>query len=130
MSPTTLHSATIGAHLHRIARAIVPLVAFAYVAGLALGDWIHWANDRLAGRGRQRWAAPARRRPVALLQPAASDIQVAPRGHRPVTVHLRSSYANTLNVAQLRKEAAKMGLPRQLYTSGRRADLLEALCAS
>lgn len=108
MNPTTLHSATIGAHLHQIARAIVPLVAFVYVAGYALGDWIHWLNDRLAGRGRERWAAVARSRPVALLQPAAA---------RPLN----------LAVPQLRRLARERGLSRKLYTYGRRGELVEAL---
>jgi hypothetical protein len=130
MSPTTFHNVTIGAHLHRIAIAIAPLVAAVYVAGLATGDFVHWLNDRLAGRGRQRWAAPARPQPVALLQPAASDISVAAREQEPITIPLPRLLANGLNVAQLRKEAAKMGLPRQLYTKGRRAELIRALCAS
>jgi hypothetical protein len=94
MNPTTLHSTTIGDHLHRIARAIVPLVAFAYVAGYALGDWIHWLNDRLAGRGRERWAAPARPRPVALsgaqqrlLQPGHGWL-IVPGHSRPASARL------------------------------------------
>jgi hypothetical protein len=123
MSPTTFHNVTIGAHLHRIARAIAPLVAAVYVAGLALGDWIHWANDRLVGRGRQRWA-------VALLQPVAADMPVAKPEQEPITIPLPRLLANGLNVAQLRKEAARMGLPRTLYTRGRRAELIQALCAS
>lgn len=121
MTTTPLHSATIGAHVHRIARALVPLVAFVYVAGYALGDWIHWANDCLVGRGRQRWAAPARPRPVALLQPGAAQ---------PLPVRSRNYRLNAFTVAELRKEAARMGLPRTLYTRGRRAELIQALCTS
>jgi hypothetical protein len=127
---TTLHSATIGARLHQIARALVPLVATVYVAGLATGDFVHWLNDRLAGRGRKRWAAPAKPGPVALLQLAATDMPVAKPEQEPITLPLPRLLANGLNVAQLRKEAARMGLSRTLYTRGRRAELIQALCAS
>jgi hypothetical protein len=140
MNPTTLHSSTIGDHLHRIARAIAPLVALAYVAGLALGDWIHWLNDRLAGRGRERWAAPARPRPVALLQPTADrplpGIPAAallhyvtqPTGPAPAVPAFEPiPVFEHLNVPQLRRLARERGLSRQLYTYGRRADLIGAL---
>jgi fermentation-respiration switch protein FrsA (DUF1100 family) len=158
MNPTTLHSTTIGDHLHRIARAITPLVALAYVAGYALGDWIHWLNDRLAGRGRERWAAPARPWPAALssaqqrlLQPgpgwlivpshsrpaSARLVMVLPRhaGKVPVideeaTLRFVSQFTGPihhLTVPQLRRLARERGLSRQLYTYGRRADLIEAL---
>jgi hypothetical protein len=140
MNPTTIHSTTIGDHLHRIARAIAPLVAFAYVAGLALGDWIHWLNDRLAGRGRERWAAVARPRPVALLQPAAYrpircipaaallHYVTQPTGPAPaVPVFEPTDVLDLLTVPQLRRMARERGLSRQLYTYGRRADLIGAL---
>jgi hypothetical protein len=140
MTPTTLHSATIGAHLHRIARAITPLVALAYVAGLALGDWIHWLNDRLAGRGRERWATVVRPQPVALLKPAAYrpircipatallHYVTQPTGPAPaVPVFKPTDFLYLLNVPQLRRLARERGLSRKLYTYGRRADLIGAL---
>jgi hypothetical protein len=126
MNPTTLHSTTIGDHLHRIARAIVPLVAFAYVAGYALGDWVHWLNDRLAGRGRERWAAPARPRPVALLQPAADrPLPTSPAPDAPVFEPIPGR--GLFTVPQLRRMARERGLSRKLYTYGRRDELIEAL---
>jgi hypothetical protein len=122
---TTLHNATIGAHLHRLARAIVPLVAFTYVAGLALGDWLHWLNDRLAGRGRAHWAASARRRPVALLQPAID---------RPCYIQLVGRASRTplegVSVIGLRQIARSAGIREtggRNVRSARKADLILAI---
>jgi len=121
---TTLHNATIGGHLHRLARAIVPLVAFTYVAGQALGDWIHWLNDRITGRGRSHWAASARRRPVALLQPVIDRpcyIQLVGRARTPLA---------GIPVVKLRQIARSAGIRKtggRNVRSARKEDLISAI---
>ena len=64
-----------GAALEAAARAVVPAIALAYVAGMALGRWIHDLNDALAAMASRRpapAAAPAAPRPVAATLPPAS----------------------------------------------------------
>jgi hypothetical protein len=130
----------LGATLHNFFRALVPIIAAVYVAGLATGNFIYWLNDRLIGRGRERWAAPARPRPVALLQPAAYrpircippaaqlHYVTQPTGPAPaVPVFEPTDALDLLTVPQLRRLARERGLSRQLYTYGRRADLIEVL---
>ena len=78
-----------GAALEAAARAVVPAIALAYVAGMALGRWIHDLNDALAAMASRRpapAAAPAAPRlvaaalppacgaPMALLAPATVDL--------------------------------------------------------
>ena len=43
-----LTSAAIGTRLERFARAIAPALVAVYVAGYALGQWVHRTNDRMA----------------------------------------------------------------------------------
>ena len=43
-----LTSAEIGTRLEQFARAIAPALVAVYVAGYALGQWLHRVNDRLA----------------------------------------------------------------------------------
>jgi hypothetical protein len=64
-----------GAALEAAARAVVPAIALAYVAGMALGRWIHDLNDALAAMASHRPApavAPAAPKPVAATLPPAS----------------------------------------------------------
>jgi hypothetical protein len=122
---TTLHNATIGAHFHRLACAIVPLVAFTYVAGQGLGDWIHWLNDRLAGRGRAHWAASARRRPVALLQPATDlpcYIQFVGRASRTPLARIP-----VVGLRQIARSAGIRETGGRNVRSARKADLIFAI---
>lgn len=58
-----LTSSAIGSTLEAAARAIVPAIALAFTAGLALGVMVHQLNDALAGR-----------RPVAVLPPAPAPV--------------------------------------------------------
>jgi hypothetical protein len=129
MTSATLHSSTIGDHLHRIARAIVPLVALAYVAGLALGNWVHWLNDRFVGRGRRQWAASARPRPVALLPGAVIQCAAMADGQLLAAVPATSAPQplESLRVLDLRRLACSRGIPRAQYVSARKANLLDLL---
>ena len=43
-----LQSAVIGARMRGTAKAVVPFLVFAYVAGFTLGAWLHRTNDQLA----------------------------------------------------------------------------------
>jgi hypothetical protein len=130
MTSAILHSSTIGDHLHRIARAIVPMIALAYVAGLALGNWVHWLNDRLVGRGRRQWAASARPRPVALLQPSAVIWGAATTDGQLLAAVPATSAPQpleSLRVLDLRRLACSRGIPRAQYVSARKAHLLDLL---
>lgn len=61
-----LTSSAIGSALERAARAVVPAIALAFVAGFALGTFVHALNEALAGR-RLVAALPPAPAPVALL---------------------------------------------------------------
>jgi hypothetical protein len=74
-----------GAALEAAARAVVPAIALAYVAGMALGRWIHDLNEALAAMASRRPAPagtapiaaallPAGGAPLALLTPAAVEL--------------------------------------------------------
>jgi hypothetical protein len=78
-----------GAALEAAARAVVPAIALAYVAGMALGRWIHDLNEALAAMTSPRQAPavapathapiaaallPAGGAPLALLTPAAVEL--------------------------------------------------------
>ena len=43
-----LQSAAIGARIRGAAYAVAPFLVFVYVAGYALGQWVHRTNDRMA----------------------------------------------------------------------------------
>ena len=78
-----------GAALEAAARAVVPAIALAYVAGMALGRWIHDLNEAMAAMASRRPAPavapaapepiaaallPAGGAPLALLAPAAVEL--------------------------------------------------------
>jgi hypothetical protein len=82
---TRITSADWGAALEAAARAMVPAIALAYVAGTALGRWIHDLNEALAAMVSRRPAPaapapiaaalpPAAGGPLALLAPAAVEL--------------------------------------------------------
>lgn len=69
-----------GAALEAAARAVVPAIALAYVAGMALGRWIHDLNDALAAMASRRPApavAPAAPEPIAAALPPAGSAPLA-----------------------------------------------------
>ena len=89
MTITRIIRADWGAALEAAARAVVPAIALAYVAGMALGRWIHDLNDALAAMAGRRPAPavapaapksvaaalpPAGGAPLALLAPASVDL--------------------------------------------------------
>lgn len=137
MTPSTLTRSylthDLGADLERLARAIVPLVAFTYVTGLALGDLVHWLNERLAGRGRSQWLALASPRPpLAVSESPSVYVQHFGRLSRvaSATPTFEAVLLPSLTVAQLRQHAARRGFPRTLTRSGRQAELLQVLGAN
>jgi hypothetical protein len=59
----------LGGDLHRLAQRAAVVAAALYVAGLAVGVVIHWANDWLSGDRRPwpvAWGAAAAPQPVAI----------------------------------------------------------------
>ena len=76
-----------GAALEVAARAVVPAIALVYVAGMALGRWIHDLNDALAAMASRRpahAAAPAAAMPVAVALPPAGSAPLALLAPAPV----------------------------------------------
>ena len=65
-----------GAALEAAARAVVPAIALAYVAGMALGRWIHDLNEALAAMASRR-LAPAASAPNAAVLPLAGGAPLA-----------------------------------------------------
>ena len=87
MTITRIIRADWGAALEAAARAVVPAIALAYVAGMALGRWIHDLNDALAAMASRRPApavAPAAPKPVAATLPPAGGAPLALMAPAPV----------------------------------------------
>ena len=79
-----LTSAEIGTRLEQFARAIAPALVAVYVAGYALGQWLHRVNDRLAAAYvRLLGLAPA---PQPQPQPQRKPIIKAQVIRQPLTV--------------------------------------------
>jgi len=73
-----------GVALEAAARAVVPAIALAYVAGMALGRWIHDLNDALAALASRRPAHAAAPRLVAAALPPACGAPMALLAPAPV----------------------------------------------
>lgn len=79
-SITRITRADWGAALEAAARAVVPAIALAYVAGMALGRLIHDLNEALATMASRRPApavAPAGTAPIAAALPPAGGAPLA-----------------------------------------------------
>ena len=77
---TRITRADWGAALEAAARAVVPAIALAYVAGMALGRWIHDLSEALAAMVSPRPApavAPAAPAPIAAALPPAGGAPLA-----------------------------------------------------
>ena len=66
-----LQSAAIGARIRGAAYAVAPFLVFVYVAGYALGQWVHRTNDRMAAAYLQLLGL---QRPPAVDAPAPKPI--------------------------------------------------------
>jgi hypothetical protein len=95
----------LGGDLHRLAQRAAVVAAALYVAGLAVGVVIHWANDWLSG-DRRPW-------PVAG-GAAAAPQPVATGTGKPVLIADEFNYylwdANSLSVGKLRSIAKARGI--------------------
>lgn len=90
--------------------ATIALVALTYCAGYACGI----ALDRFS----RLWAAILAPVPVSQPEPTPQQAQPAAIPHRPLSLY---------RVKELRSLARAAKLPRSLYTSGRKAELIAAL---
>jgi hypothetical protein len=66
----------LGGDLHRLAQRAAVVAAALYVAGLAVGVVIHWANDWLSGDRRPwpvAWGVVTEPQPAPIVAPAAAE---------------------------------------------------------
>lgn len=96
-------------------RLVVTLAILTYHAGLATGTAVHWLNDRLAAFWRTLWVVSPPVMPASATEPVPAPMPIP---HRPLSLY---------RVRELRTLARAARLPRSLYTSGRKADLIAAL---
>lgn len=72
MKTTTIQGITRadwGAWLEAMARRVVPIIALAYVAGMAVGAFVHGLNEGLAALVREPRPEAAQDAPVAAVEP-------------------------------------------------------------
>jgi hypothetical protein len=125
----------LGGDLHRLAQRAAIIAAALYVAGLAVGVVIHWANDWLSG-DRRPW--PVVWGAVAALDPLSSMVSypwIINESDRIVEVDLASLSVNELRTLARRQglrvietvlHARKTGLYRELHLA-RKADIIAAI---
>ncbi len=101
----TITSRNYGPDIERIARQFASVCVTVYVAGFMFGTWLHNLNDRLAGRT------------PAVIQTDATKAE-------PITKPVTKASST---VAQLRRQAQLVGIPRSVYRTARKAQLLELL---
>ena len=139
MTPSSLLRAylahDLGGDLHRLAQRAAVVAAAVYVAGMAAGVVIHWANDWLSGDRRPwpvTWGAVAKPDPLSSMVSPAWIIDKSGHGS---FVDLASLSVDELRIlARLQGlrvietviHARKIGLFRELHLA-RKADIIAAL---
>jgi hypothetical protein len=116
MKTTTIQGITRadwGAWLETTARRVVPIIALAYVAGMAVGAFVHGLNEGLAALVREPRPEAVQDAPVAAVEPLpvmAAPIAPAAPAVRPV----RAAEAVTLAQLTNRELMQLVGTRRRL----------------
>jgi hypothetical protein len=125
----------LGGDLHRLAQRAAVVAAALYVAGLAVGVVIHWANDWLSGDRRPwpvAWGAAAAPDPLSSMVSPAWIIDESGRGSFVDLAFLSVNELRTLariqglRVIETVLHARKTGLFRELHLA-RKADIIAAI---